>query len=85
MEGEPHDASILMAIEAAEFFSLRRQEAEKIVGETAHKVQGQWRACLEAAGVAGDEARRCAMAFEHDELEKALSFPADSWTVPDLT
>ena len=73
IEGEPFEASIEMAIEAAEFFSLAGPEAREMAGKMARKIHASWQAIMRHHGVTDRDLGHLAPAFEHREMEKALA------------
>ncbi|MDK2770357.1 MAG: type II toxin-antitoxin system HipA family toxin [Sphingomonas sp.] len=70
-EGGSHDRSILLALEACEFFEIKPPEARAMIRELASTVAQNWRGALRDAGIAGAQARSFEPAFEHDEAEVA--------------
>lgn len=72
IEGEPFEASLEMAMEAAEFFSLSRPEARDIAGRMARQIHESWQTIMRHHGVKGRNLVQLAPAFEHREMEKAL-------------
>ncbi len=72
IEGEPFEASIEMAIEAADFFSLTEAEARERAGVMARQIHDSWQGILRHCGVAGRDLNQLTPAFEHLEMEKAL-------------
>ena len=72
LEGGAHDRSILLALEAGEFFEIAEPEARQIVRETAQRIAGNWREMLRREGVSGALARGYEDAFVHDQAEIAL-------------
>lgn len=73
IEGEPFEASVEMAIEAAEFFSLTQSEARQRAGEMARQIHDTWQGILRRQGVTGRELSQMTPAFEHREMELALA------------
>ena len=73
IEGEPFEASIEMAIEAADFFSLTEAEARERAGVMARQIHDSWQGILRHCGVAGRDLNQLTPAFEHLEMEKALA------------
>jgi serine/threonine-protein kinase HipA len=71
MEGAPFDASLELALEAAEFFDLGEEEAEARTREIADTLAAEWRAAMRASGVSGEDLRALEPAFEHDDAEAA--------------
>ncbi|MEJ7759785.1 MAG: type II toxin-antitoxin system HipA family toxin [Gemmatimonadaceae bacterium] len=66
-------ASLELAVAASSEFLLTPREAREIAVEVA-AVTKTWREVASRVGVAVDEIRRMATAFEHDELELAKSW-----------
>jgi serine/threonine-protein kinase HipA len=73
IEGEPFEASIEMAIEAAEFFSLAKSEARKRAGVMAREIHDTWQGTLRRHGVTGGDLNQLVPAFEHRDMELALA------------
>jgi serine/threonine-protein kinase HipA len=73
IEGEPFEASIEMAIDAAEFFGLSEVEAKQRAGAMAWQIHKTWQEVLRRCGVTGRDLRQLAPAFEHREMELALA------------
>ena len=73
MEGGPHDRSILLALEASEFFEIPEAEARRLIRETARRVADGWREAFRLYGVTGGLARDYEAAFVHEEAELALA------------
>lgn len=73
IEGEPFDASVEMAIEAAEFFSLSLPEARQRAGVMARQIHDTWQRIMRRHGVTGRDLSQLAPAFEHREMEQALA------------
>lgn len=73
IEGEPFDASVEMAIEAAEFFSLSLPEARQRAGVMARQIHDSWQVIMRHHGVTGRDLGQLAPAFEHREMEQALA------------
>lgn len=71
LEGGSHDRSILLALEASEFFEIKPTAARALIRELATTVAQNWRGALRDAGVTGAQARGFEPAFEHDEAELA--------------
>ena len=72
IEGEAFEASLEMAMEAAEYFSLSGPEAREMAGGMARKIHGSWQAIMRHHGLTGRDLDHLAPAFEHREMEKAL-------------
>lgn len=73
MEGSPFDRSILLALEACEFFDVPTDEASHIIRKMATFLSGSWRDFLARQGVTGARARHYEPAFVHDEMKIALA------------
>jgi serine/threonine-protein kinase HipA len=73
IEGEPFDASVEMAIEAAEFFGLSLPEARQRAGVMARQIHDTWQVIMRRHGVTGRDLSQLAPAFEHREMEQALA------------
>jgi serine/threonine-protein kinase HipA len=71
IEGAPFEASLELALEAAEFFSLALAEARDIAGAMARQIKASWRDTLRDHGVTGTDLRNLEPAFEHAEAERA--------------
>ncbi len=67
-----HEPDIAAAIEAAEFFDLKVQEARILARDMARSIRENWRDELRRQGLAGAELNACAPAFEHDRMDAAL-------------
>ncbi len=72
---DPNDmsASLLLALEVAEYFDLSDEEARSTAAQVA-QVTGQWADRAHALGIRGTEVDRMSSAFYHDDLALALSF-----------
>lgn len=64
--------SISLAEQQAAFFSLKRDQARRVITEVAGAVS-QWRAIAAQVGQSESAINRMASAFEHDDLERSLS------------
>lgn len=73
MEGEPFEASLALALEAAVFFGLTEVEAHQRASVMARRIHGGWRDRMRQYGVTGADLRRLESAFEHAEMEHALA------------
>lgn len=73
LEGGAHDRSILLALEASEFFEINEAEARRMIRETAQYISDQWREALRQVGVSGGLAREYEAAFMHEQTELALA------------
>lgn len=65
-------ASLDLAYQVAEHFGLKQDKAKAIAKEVGSAVQG-WRETAKARGLSANEIERMASAFEHDELNKAVT------------
>ena len=74
IEGGNHARSILLALEASEFFEIAEPDARHLIRTMAQSVLAQWRECLRASGVTGAQAKHYEPAFVHAESELALTF-----------
>lgn len=70
-------ASLEVAMEAAEYFDLSREEARVIAGEVGQAV-GNWRAVAGRLGIPEGGINRMASAFEHQDLDQACACDARS-------
>ncbi len=73
IEGEPFAASIALALEAAVFFNLDADEARELARAMARQIKDSWKDIMRNHGVTGTDLRSLEPAFEHDEMERALS------------
>jgi len=73
IEGEPFAASLELALEAAVFFNLAANEAKEMARIMALQINGTWRDIIRNHGVTGSDLRSLEPAFEHQEMERALS------------
>ena len=73
LEGEPFDASLTLALDAAGFFDIEREDAERMASRMATIVNGAWREYLLAEGASAGEIDAFAAAFQHDAMEQALA------------
>jgi serine/threonine-protein kinase HipA len=67
-------ASLDLAFEVAPHFGLKPDKARAVVRETGTAV-AQWRETAAATGLSSKEIERMSSAFEHGELDKAVSIP----------
>jgi len=72
IEGEPFAASIALALEAAVFFSLGKDEARELARAMARQIRQSWKDTMRNHGLTGAELRSLEPAFEHAESETAL-------------
>ena len=73
LEGEPFDASLDQALEAAQFFSMSSDEAKQRAGAMARQIHDTWQAIMRRNGVSRRDLDQLAPAFEHHETERALT------------
>ena len=73
LEGEPFEASLALALDAAGFFDIEREDAERMASRMAAIVNGTWREALRAEGASAGEIDAFAGAFQHDAMEQALA------------
>ncbi|MEM6411553.1 MAG: type II toxin-antitoxin system HipA family toxin, partial [Pseudomonadota bacterium] len=71
IQGGSFDASLEIALEACEFFEVKRESAEAQISEMAKTIAEGWRQALRDQGSSADEVRVYTDAFEHDEATKA--------------
>jgi len=63
-------ASIDTLMDVAEYFRLHRDDARQVLGEVA-EATSRWRVVAEQAGLSRAAVERLALAFEHDQAERA--------------
>ncbi len=73
LEGEPFDASLTLALEAARFFDIEQEDAKKMASRMATIVSEAWRKSLLEEGASTSEINAFAAAFQHDAMEQALA------------
>jgi serine/threonine-protein kinase HipA len=73
MEGGSHDRSIMLALEASQFFEIAEDDARRMILEMAQKVSDNWREVLREMGVSGNLAKEYEPAFVHEQAEAAYS------------
>ena len=73
MEGGSHDRSIMLALEASQFFEIAEDDARRMIREMAQKVSDNWREVLREVGVSGNLAKEYEPAFVHEQAEAAYS------------
>lgn len=71
VEGEPFEASLDLALEAAEFFDLTRKEAAARALSMATTIEECWRSLMRQSGLSGEDLRALEPAFEHGDAEQA--------------
>ncbi|PHS35888.1 MAG: hypothetical protein COA91_12675 [Robiginitomaculum sp.] len=74
MQGGSFDASLDIALEAAELFDLEPTEARQQASKMAKTITANWKQALRAEGASAADIKIYAEAFEHEELEKAMRF-----------
>lgn len=67
LEGGTNDWSIKLALEACEFFEIRKAEARDMIRATALRISAGWREGLRQVGVSGALARAYEPAFVNNE------------------
>ena len=72
---DPNDtsASLLLALEVAEYFDISEEEARSTAVQVA-RVTREWADRAQSMGIPGTEIDFMSSAFEHDDLTLALSF-----------
>ncbi|MGV1849195.1 type II toxin-antitoxin system HipA family toxin [Rhizobium sp. L80/93] len=73
LEDGAHDRSIMLALEACEFFEILESDARRTIRETARRISDEWREAFRLVGVTGSLARAYEPAFLNDETEIALA------------
>lgn len=73
IEGERFAASLELALDAAMFFNLAADEAKRIAHIMARQINGTWKSIMRNHGLSGADLRSLEPAFEHQEMERALS------------
>ena len=73
MEGGSHDRSIMLALEASQFFEIAEDDTRRMIREMAQKVSDNWREVLREVGVSGNLAKEYEPAFVHEQSEAALA------------
>lgn len=73
MEGGSHDRSIMLALEASQFFEISEDEARRMILEMALKISDNWRESLREVGVSGNLAKEYEPAFVHEQSEAAFA------------
>ena len=73
LEDGAHDRSIMLALEACEFFEILESDARRTIRETARRISDDWREAFRLVGVTGSLARAYEPAFLNDETEIALA------------
>jgi len=73
IQGGSFDASLELALEAAEFFDVPPEGATRRALEMAQIIQSQWRLALRAEGSSADEINLYRDAFDHEDAHKAMN------------
>lgn len=73
MEGHPFDASLSLALEAAQHFGLEPRDAKQAITRIGRTIHENWRKDFRAAGASSQEVQAYVPAFEHRAMEQALS------------
>ncbi|TCO69089.1 type II toxin-antitoxin system HipA family toxin [Rhodovulum euryhalinum] len=71
MEGEPFEASLDLALEAAEFFDLSREDAVTRASAMATTIAANWKSLMRQSGLSGAEIKTLEPAFDHEDADKA--------------
>lgn len=74
IDDHDHTASLELAFEVAEYFGIDKKMARKIAKEVGKAVVA-WRREAQRLGIRGPEIDRMESAFEHDDLQRAISLP----------
>lgn len=77
------EPDIRAAISAAPLFLIEEEDAARVALRMARIVSSGWRKALQAQGVTGGDIRRYAAAFEHDQMEAALTLASRARPVDD--
>ena len=72
IQGGSFDASLGIALEAAELFDLDATEARQQASKMAKTITANWKQALRAEGASAADIKTYTDAFEHYELEKAM-------------
>ena len=73
VRGGSFDASLEIALEACEFFDLKRETAKAQASEMAHMISEGWKQAMRAEGCTSDDVQNYANAFQHEESHRALA------------
>jgi serine/threonine-protein kinase HipA len=73
IDGAPFDASLSLVLEAAEYFDLTATEAARRARTMAERISGTWKDEVRRQGLNNAELRALTPAFEHTEMDEALS------------
>jgi len=68
-------ASLDLAFEVAAHFGVKPDKAKAIVHDVGKAVT-RWRETADSMGLSANEIERMSSAFEHEELNKAVSIPS---------
>ena len=72
IQGGSFEASLDIALEACEFFEIKRRNALRIAAEIAAEIQAKWRQAFRDEGCETSDVKRYTDAFEHVDAEHAL-------------
>ncbi|MBL4854416.1 MAG: type II toxin-antitoxin system HipA family toxin [Robiginitomaculum sp.] len=72
IQGGSFDASLDIALEAAELFDLEPAEARQQASKMAKTITANWKQALRTEGASAGNIKTYTDAFEHDEMERAL-------------
>lgn len=72
IDGEPTEASLDLAIEAASFFEVTEDQARESIAAMADKISSRWIYHARKAGMTTAEIKSYAPAFDNDEMKKTL-------------
>jgi serine/threonine-protein kinase HipA len=72
IDGGSFNASIALALDAAQFFEVSEDHAKCLISDMAKTITAQWRKSLSEEGVTSGGLSQFAEAFEHKEMEIAL-------------
>ena len=73
VEGDPFEASIERLFEAAPYFDIKEENAKAIISGVASVIRTDWKEHFRAEGVTTDQIKGYASAFEHAEMDLAMS------------
>ena len=73
MEGHNFSASMELALEAAFYFDIQPTEAKKIASRMAKCIDENWQQTMRSCGASTSETNAFRQAFQHKEMEFALS------------
>ena len=83
IDGEPPEASIDMAIEAAPFFEVNEDQACANAGNMATMISDRWEYHARKTGMTVAEIACYAPAFNNEEMKKSLGMARDSIQIPE--